>query len=698
MSVSLSLLAGAGAQFFDDSGNPLAGGLINTYLAGTTTPAVTYTSVSGTVANSNPIVLDAAGRVVEEIWLTDGVSYKFILQSSTFVQIWEKDNITGGNDPTPTNNFIADLANTTNVAKGDALVGFKQSDSTGAYPNAVGKTVHDKLQDIVSVKDFGAVGNGIADDTTAINNAIAAVGIGGALFFPKGTYLTTNTIDLRRRFVQSTDATISGNHANIVAILGGNSISGNNPAQWIGTVSRVGGVTSTPTVRVMGAKGQHIGVQWTEYLQVYADTMDSTTTSCAYSSFWFRNATKLELTANFASTGSSIQWINENEFFLNRVKEFIMDGTYAHNNNRFYGGTFEGSTITINRGGSNTFNNVRFEGTNSVTFGSDAQFNTIIQSWTSSVAPWHTEIQGATLVDNGIGNALVREASMNRVTHIVGTATAADIVLNNAVNFPLRVPSLGVVRGSPTRGSIFSTDFVRVYKNDTVGYYSSQQGANSPLYRVTVNFFDINKQPVTPVLSTNYVSSSITGVDAVSASNQTGQPESILGLITDAVAYIKIQIQGSSGTQSARQLANDVSAFVRRQNSAVPNPRNNAIPYSTFVNNSPYAVTAIPTQGYAPLGFEAVNTNGLVRYVVTRSIDTTLGAAALAGATSISVVNATGVTNGDIVGVLNDDLFITNWTTVSSVAGTTIGLTAGLTGNCANGNRVVFVRWTTITY
>ena len=51
MSVSLSPLGGAGWQFFNDNGIPLAGGLIYTYLAGTTTPAATYTSSTGLTAN-----------------------------------------------------------------------------------------------------------------------------------------------------------------------------------------------------------------------------------------------------------------------------------------------------------------------------------------------------------------------------------------------------------------------------------------------------------------------------------------------------------------------------------------------------------------------------------------------------------------------------------------------------------------------
>ena len=95
MSVSLSLFAGAGQQFFTDNGVPLAGGLVYTYAAGTTTPQATYTASTGSVANSNPIVLDSAGRVPYEIWLTNNVSYKFIVKDSTFVQIGSYDNLTG---------------------------------------------------------------------------------------------------------------------------------------------------------------------------------------------------------------------------------------------------------------------------------------------------------------------------------------------------------------------------------------------------------------------------------------------------------------------------------------------------------------------------------------------------------------------------------------------------------------------------
>jgi len=97
MVVYLSPFGGVGAQFFDNTGNPLAGGKIYSYAAGTNTPQATYTTYLGNVAHSNPIILDAAGRTPAggEIWLNATQVYKFVLQTSTNVLIGTFDNITG---------------------------------------------------------------------------------------------------------------------------------------------------------------------------------------------------------------------------------------------------------------------------------------------------------------------------------------------------------------------------------------------------------------------------------------------------------------------------------------------------------------------------------------------------------------------------------------------------------------------------
>ena len=192
MAVNLSMLAGAGTQFFDNSGIPLAGGLVYTYTAGTTTPKVAYTTSSGSTPHTNPIVLDSAGRVPSggEIWLTDNAAYKFVLKTSTATTIGTYDNITGN-----ASGIYATFA----ASPGSSLVGYLPG-GTGA----VASTVQTKLREQVSVKDFGAVGNGVADDTAAIQAAITYVlnrvktgslnQLGGVVYFPTGRYRITSTL------------------------------------------------------------------------------------------------------------------------------------------------------------------------------------------------------------------------------------------------------------------------------------------------------------------------------------------------------------------------------------------------------------------------------------------------------------------------------------------------------------------------
>lgn len=69
---------------------------------------------------------------------------------------------------------------------GSGLVGYQPA-GTGA----VATTVQSKLRESVSVKDFGAVGDGVTDDTTAIAAAVAAVLTGGIVLFPPATYLVS---------------------------------------------------------------------------------------------------------------------------------------------------------------------------------------------------------------------------------------------------------------------------------------------------------------------------------------------------------------------------------------------------------------------------------------------------------------------------------------------------------------------------
>lgn len=100
--VTLSIFAGVGAQLFDNNGDPLSGGKLYTYEAGTTSPLTSYTSSSGTTPHTNPIILDAAGRVPGgEIWLDYIYKYKFVMKTSNDVLIATYDNIGGSFNASP---------------------------------------------------------------------------------------------------------------------------------------------------------------------------------------------------------------------------------------------------------------------------------------------------------------------------------------------------------------------------------------------------------------------------------------------------------------------------------------------------------------------------------------------------------------------------------------------------------------------
>jgi acetolactate synthase small subunit len=252
MAVNLSPVGGVAAQFFTNTGAVLTGGKIYTYLAGTTTPATAYTTSSGAIAWTNPIVLDAAGRVPSggEIWITDGITYKFVLKDSNDVLIATYDNISGINSnfisftnqqqivtatagqtvfnlsisyqpgtnslsvfvdgvnqygpgaqyayietDADTVTFVsglhvgAEVKFTTTQQQGAGVTNASQVTYIPAGASAVATNVQAKLRETVSVKDFGATGDGITNDTAAIQAALNSGA--NTIYFPAGTYIVT---------------------------------------------------------------------------------------------------------------------------------------------------------------------------------------------------------------------------------------------------------------------------------------------------------------------------------------------------------------------------------------------------------------------------------------------------------------------------------------------------------------------------
>lgn len=91
-------------QFSNGTGIPYAGAKLFTYVGGSVnTKQTTYVESTGTTPNTNPIVLDSSGQLPQPIWLTTGLSYKFVLAPSTDTDpptspIWTLDGVTGVND------------------------------------------------------------------------------------------------------------------------------------------------------------------------------------------------------------------------------------------------------------------------------------------------------------------------------------------------------------------------------------------------------------------------------------------------------------------------------------------------------------------------------------------------------------------------------------------------------------------------
>ena len=255
MAVNLSPVFGVAGQLFDNNGNPLAGGKIYTYSAGTTTPAATYTSASGAIAHSNPIVLDGAGRVPSgEIWLTDGIQYKFVVEDAASNLIGTYDNLSGINSNfvnftneqeiqtatagqtvfnlatmqyQPGTNSLSVFVDGVNQYGPGAQYAYVETDSdtitfvsglhvgasvkfttsqlnsSGAvdaaqvsydppFVDSVATNVEVKLSEFVSVADFGAIGDGVTDDTVAFQAAYDDVVAGGTIYIPPGNYLVSS--------------------------------------------------------------------------------------------------------------------------------------------------------------------------------------------------------------------------------------------------------------------------------------------------------------------------------------------------------------------------------------------------------------------------------------------------------------------------------------------------------------------------
>jgi hypothetical protein len=178
--MTVKFSAWGNSQFVDSTGAPAVGWKIETYVAGSSTPATTYTTSAGNVQQSNPIVLNALGLpTVGQIWLTEGVSYKLVLTNAAGTVQKTEDNISGVNDSNVSQDeWVSGPAPTYIGATSFSLVG----DQTGTFQ--VGRRVKTTnsggtIYSTITVSAFAAVTTiTVVNDSGTLDSGLSAVSYG----------------------------------------------------------------------------------------------------------------------------------------------------------------------------------------------------------------------------------------------------------------------------------------------------------------------------------------------------------------------------------------------------------------------------------------------------------------------------------------------------------------------------------------
>lgn len=272
---------------YDDGNGVLASNYrLFFYAAGSSTKQNTYNSSAGSVANANPIVLNALGEPAVEIWLTAGQSYKVGLAipgsddpPASFV--WTEDNITGVNDTTSAiDQWIAGVAPTFISAVSFSLVG----DQTAIYhvgrrlkTTNSGGTVYSTI--IASA--FGALTTvTVANDSGTLDAGLSAVSY--SLVSASDTSINADMVSRKGAAVASAATTniwgIAGDYVHITGSTGPITSLGTAPyagARRILIFDSTPSITNGANLKLPG--GQDITAAVNDRALVVADTTTSHT-------------------------------------------------------------------------------------------------------------------------------------------------------------------------------------------------------------------------------------------------------------------------------------------------------------------------------------------------------------------------------------------------------------------------------------
>lgn len=174
------------SQFFDANGDPANGWKIYTYVAGSSTPLATYTDSTGTVAQSNPIVINSLGfPTTGQIWLTSGLSYKLVLTDASDVVKKTQDNLSGvlSSSSSTLSQWVASGLTPTYVSAtsftlaGDQTSAFhvgrrlQTTNTSGMIYSRIVSSAYGALTTITVVNDSGVLDSGLSSVNYALLTA-----------------------------------------------------------------------------------------------------------------------------------------------------------------------------------------------------------------------------------------------------------------------------------------------------------------------------------------------------------------------------------------------------------------------------------------------------------------------------------------------------------------------------------------------
>lgn len=496
---SLTLAPNPWFTGFDDDGNIVPGGKLFTYEAGTTTKLATYTDVAGLSANTNPIILDAAGRVPSGFYLLPQ-SYKFILSPANDTDpptnpIRTQDNI----GSIPTTNIDNDIT----IVAGEALTAGEAaylSDGSGGlvagryYHTDADNAYSSTLPEVVFVvADIASGGTG----TGRLNGRMTGLSglVAGSDYFLSATAgAITTTAPANARFVGRAESAS-------VLVISPNPRPTVLPSPPNGRLTLTTGVpvttadvTAATTLYFAPYLGNRItlydGAKWQERSFSQVSIAVPATTSQMYDVFVYDNAgtVTLELTA----------WTND----TTRATALVLqDGLYAKTGalTRLYLGSFRTTGVSGQTEDSvtkryvwNYYNRVERR----------LLKNVATNSWTYTLATWRQAnastanqvefvigvAEGMVILDIGaitqnntggvyVGNAIGLDSTTTPSTSIGQVATvqikAASEIVNNRGNYRA-YPAVGYHFAALLEVSE-ATGVTTWFSNNSVGF-SAQTG------------------------------------------------------------------------------------------------------------------------------------------------------------------------------------------------------------------------------